>query len=61
MIQNKIQKMKERLPDFDAELSPDNISNIGAARARGLVYNPEQRDYADRDGCLIRDKYGQRF
>lgn len=49
----------EDLPDFDSDLSPNNIMNRTAAEARGLRYDEVERVYRDEDGCMIRDRYGQ--
>jgi hypothetical protein len=53
-IQNKRTK-------FDPNFGPQNPINIAAARERGLTYDPLREAYIDSDGCLIRDRYGQRF
>lgn len=55
------QKLEKKLTNFDADISPDNPTNIEAARQRGLVYDTEREAYVDEDGCLIRDQYGQPF
>jgi len=49
------------LQGFDTDLSPDNIINRLAAKARGLRYDVESGFYVDVTWCLIRDRYGQRL
>ena len=47
--------------DFDPDLSPDHETNKQAARDRGLRYDARKRAYVDQDGCLVRDRFGQRL
>jgi hypothetical protein len=57
--QEPAKKLEEKLPEFDADFSPDNPQNRAAAEARGLSYNTARKAYVDEDGCLIRDEFGQ--
>jgi len=50
---------KKRDPDFDADYSPGNPHNREVARRLGLRYDEGRRVYVDRDGCLIKDRFGQ--
>lgn len=54
------EKIEEKV-DFDPDLSPNHPKNIEAAKIRGLGYDPIKKAYVDKDGCLIRDKFGQPF
>ncbi len=55
----KISIEEKKLPDFDADVGPDNPINQEAANARGLQYDRESGVYRDSDGCLVRDRFGQ--
>ena len=55
----KISIEEKKLPDFDADVGPDNPINQEAANARGLRYDSESGVYRDSDGCLVRDRFGQ--
>ncbi len=55
------ESLEDKLSKFDADSPPDNQVNIEAAKARGLTYDTDKEAYVDSDGCLIRDRYGQRF
>ncbi len=52
-------KEQPSLPAFEPGLSPYNIHNLEAAKARGLTYDSHKEMYVDEDGCLIRDRFGQ--
>lgn len=54
-------EQKERRETFDPDLPPDNIHNRDAAKAHTLRFDSKKRAYVDDEGCLIRDKFGQRF
>lgn len=44
---------------FDPDFSPDHIVNQRAARSRGLRYDEKRKQYVDRDGLPVRDRFGQ--
>lgn len=44
---------------FDPDLSPAHETNVEAAKAHSVTYNPELRQYIDEDGCPRFDAYGQ--
>lgn len=44
---------------FDADLSPQAEANVEAAKAHGVTYDSEKRQYVDEDGCPRFDSYGQ--
>jgi len=51
----------EKKVEFDPDYSPNNPVNSEAAKHLGLRYDSRLRVYIDKDGCLIRDKFGQEF
>lgn len=44
---------------FDADLPPEHETNVEAAKAHSVSYDPERRQYVDEDGCPRFDAYGQ--
>jgi hypothetical protein len=54
-------EQEKKLTKFDADFSPSAEINQCAAKERNLRYDPRKRAYVDSDGCLIRDKFGQRY
>jgi len=50
---------QDKKPAFDADLSPDNVHNVEAARAHGLRFDRRRNVYVDADGYPIRDRFGQ--
>ncbi len=48
-------------PAFDADFGPDHPANKEAAAARRLRYDRTRQCYADDDGCMIRDRFGQPY
>lgn len=50
---------KEATKQFDPDLSPQSEHNRDAATAAGLSYNKKKEFYEDKDGSLVRDKFGQ--
>lgn len=53
--------MTEKKKKFDPDLSPAHEINREAARDHGLYYDAKSKTYRDADGCLVRDKFGQRL
>ncbi len=49
------------LANFDPDFSHRSATNQRAARQRGLRYDSSKKAYVDADGCLIRDRFGQRY
>ncbi len=50
---------RRRKIEFDPDSGPDSVANQGAARAYGLRWNESSGSYEDRDGCPMRDRFGQ--
>lgn len=48
-------------PRFDPDISRHHPANQEAAEARGLRWSSKRKAYVDEDGCLIRDRFGQRL
>lgn len=46
---------------FDPDMSPHHQSNKAAAEEAGLRWSSKRKAYVDEDGCLIRDRFGQRL
>ncbi len=46
---------------FDPDLSPEHETNVEAAKAHGVTYDRERRQYVDEDGCPRFDQFGQRL
>lgn len=44
---------------FDPDFSPQHETNVEAAKAHGVTYRPDLRQYVDEDGCPRFDAYGQ--
>lgn len=44
---------------FDPDLSPEHETNVEAAKAHGVTYKPDLRQYVDEDGCPRYDHFGQ--
>ncbi len=44
---------------FDPDLSPEHETNVEAAKAHGVMYDPARRQYVDEDGCPKFDAFGQ--
>lgn len=56
-----LNKSEKKLPEFDADVSPQNQVNREAAKARNLTFDKKSGYYRDSDGYLIRDKFGQKL
>ncbi|MES2994618.1 MAG: hypothetical protein V4681_01090 [Patescibacteria group bacterium] len=52
------QKQKQ---EFDSDFGPSNPVNKQAARDHGLRFDSRKKAYVDEDGCLVRDRFGQRL
>lgn len=52
---------KYQKPDFDPDLLPTSQHNQDAAKARGLRFHPRHNAFVDEDGCLARDRFGQKY
>lgn len=52
---------EEPVPKFDSDLSRSHPTNREAAHVRRLRWSKRRQAYVDEDGCMIRDRFGQRF
>jgi hypothetical protein len=53
--------MEDTKKHFDPDFSPHHEINQEAAKDHGLKYDSKNKVYKDEDGCLIRDRFGQRL
>jgi len=54
-------KKEKQLPRFDSGSRPTSEQNRDASRARKLTWSPRRGYFVDDDGCLMRDRFGQRL
>lgn len=45
--------------DFDRDFSPEHPVNQQAAKGRGVMYDRDDKQYKDVDGCTTHDQFGQ--
>ena len=48
-------------PKFDPDFTPAHPTNVEAAKAAKVRYDPRTKVYRDPDGCIVRDRFGQKL
>lgn len=57
-IENKVKQEPDEI-HIDASTSPYTLHNIDSAKKLGLKYSEDRGAYIDKEGCIVRDGFGQ--